>query len=204
MSNCWQQHRLRKISCATWTPCLYKPSGNWCVKLYDDMLHSTFRLYAGKNIDVWMLQIDVQYRLQRSYSWSHLHLWRSIKLEAILHHFTTPPHPISQFFTIEISLATWLVNKQVCRSQNIISEGNFAVLDPTISENSPQITWSVLCNGVGHTCNSTRADDSTWKSHQYSNTRSCYHLKTELHTSLNMCRLYLYAKMSFKQTTLRK
>ena len=62
----------------------------------------------------------------------------------------------------------------------------------------------MLFNGVGHTCNGTKVDGTTRKSHQYSDTSLCYQVKIELHTGLDMRRLYLYTKLSFKQTTLRK
>ena len=39
---------------------------------------------------------------------------------------------------------------------------------------------------------------------QYSNMSLRYQLKVELHTSLDTRRLYLYARLSFKQRTLRK
>ena len=86
----------RKISRTTRTPCLYQPSSNWCVQWYDDgysyMLHSTFRLYVFRQ-NCWCLNVGnrLRYRLQSSYSQSHLHLWGLMKLEAICHHLGAPP-----------------------------------------------------------------------------------------------------------------
>ena len=51
---------------------------------------------------------------------------------------------------------------------------------------------------------STRADDTTQKSSQYSNRSLCYQFKIELHTCLDMHRLYLYAKLSFNGDNIEK
>ena len=55
-----------------------------------------------------------------------------------------------------------------------------------------------------HTQHSSRAYDTTRKSRQYSDTSFRYQLKMELHTGLDTRRLYPYAKLGFKQITLRK
>ena len=48
------------------------------------------------------------------------------------------------------------------------------------------------------------AGNTTQKSRQYSDTHLCYQVKIELHTGLDTSRLFLYAKLSSKQATLRK
>ena len=101
MSSCWKQ-----ISHITWTPCLYQWSGNWCLQLYDDryicMLYSMFRLESGKNVDVWMLEIDyfTGYSVHTSGRTCTCEDQQSSKPSAATSTF--PP----QVFTVEITLAT--------------------------------------------------------------------------------------------------
>ena len=110
-----------------------QPSSNWCVQLYEDsytyMLHSTLRLESGKNIGVWMLEIDYitgysAHTPGRTYSCENRRNWKPSA--------TTSAPPLPIFHRRDHFSNLWTNMRTDLRISSL--NGNFATLNPNISE----------------------------------------------------------------------